>query len=44
MAINKLTHRDVDRAKAKASDYKLADGGGLCLLVRANGSRLWRIA
>ena len=44
MAINKLTHRDVDRAKAKASDYKLADGGGLYLLVRANGSKLWRMA
>ncbi|MFG1343744.1 Arm DNA-binding domain-containing protein [Xanthobacter autotrophicus DSM 431] len=30
---------------AKAGDklYKLADGGGLCLLVNPTGSRLWRL-
>jgi integrase len=30
-------------ATKRAKDYKLADGGGLYLLVRANGSKLWRM-
>lgn len=29
-------------ATKRAKDYKLADGGGLYLLVRKNGSKLWR--
>lgn len=29
-------------AKPAAKDYKLADGAGLYLLVRPNGSKLWR--
>lgn len=29
-------------ATKRAKDYKLADGGGLYLLVRPNGSKLWR--
>jgi hypothetical protein len=30
-------------ATKRQKDYKLTDGGGLYLLVRANGSKLWRI-
>ncbi|AOH84091.1 hypothetical protein AWL63_09060 [Sphingomonas panacis] len=29
-------------ATERAKDYKLADGEGLYLLVRPNGSKLWR--
>lgn len=29
-------------ATKRAKDYKLADGEGLYLLVRASGSKLWR--
>jgi len=29
-------------AAKRNRDYKLADGEGLYLLVRANGSKLWR--
>lgn len=37
-----LTNTEVDKAKAKAKDYKLADGQGLFLLVKTTGSKLWR--
>ncbi len=33
----------VANAKPQAKDYKLSDGGGLYLLVRPNGSKLWRL-
>ncbi|MGE4303478.1 MAG: tyrosine-type recombinase/integrase [Novosphingobium sp.] len=33
----------VANAKSQDKDYKLSDGGGLYLLVRTNGSRLWRL-
>jgi integrase len=40
---NKLTPTKVINAKAKKDrDYKLADGEGLFLLVRKNGSKVWR--
>jgi len=32
----------VASAKPAAKDYKLSDGAGLYLLVRPNGSKLWR--
>ena len=38
-----LTHFDIQNAKPKAKPYKLADGGGLYLLVQPNGSKLWRL-
>jgi integrase len=31
------------KAKPGEKDYKLSDGGGLYLLVRPNGSRLWKL-
>jgi integrase len=33
----------VTNAKPQARDYKLSDGGGLYLLVRPNGAKLWRL-
>lgn len=40
MALKKLEAR---YATKRAKDYKLADGGGLYLLVRPNVSKLWRM-
>jgi hypothetical protein len=37
-----LTAKQIENAKAKDKPYKLADGGGLCLLVAPSGARLWR--
>jgi integrase len=37
-----LTIKDIDNAKPRTSKYKLADGGGLCLLVAPSGAKLWR--
>lgn len=39
----KLNARQVETAKPKDKPYKLADGGGLYLLVNPNGSRYWRL-
>lgn len=39
-----LTDIACRNAKAKDRPYKLSDGGGLYLLVGANGSKLWRLA
>lgn len=39
----KLNARQVDTAKPKDKPYKLADGGGLYLLVNRNGARYWRL-
>lgn len=39
----KLTDRECKTAKAKDKQYKLSDGGGLYLLVRTNGSKLWQM-
>ena len=40
MALKEL---EVRYATKRAKDYKLADGEGLHLLVRPNGSKLWRM-
>jgi integrase len=37
-----LTHTAILKASTKAAVYKLSDGGGLHLLVRPGGSKLWR--
>jgi integrase len=39
----KLTARQVEASKPKDKPYKLADGGGLYLLVNPNGARYWRL-
>ncbi|QBH98444.1 DUF4102 domain-containing protein [Limnobaculum zhutongyuii] len=39
----KLNARQVETSKPKEKDYKLTDGGGLYLLVKANGSKYWRL-
>ena len=38
-----LTDAEARYATKRATDYKLADGEGLHLLVRPNGSKLWRL-
>jgi len=37
-----LTDTEIKKAKSKEKDYKLRDGKGLYLLIKANGSKLWR--
>jgi integrase len=37
-----LSDKAIQAAKARERPYKLADGGGLTLLVKPNGSKLWR--
>ena len=37
-----LSNFKISKAKQKAKAYKLSDGGGLFLSVRANGSKLWQ--
>ncbi len=39
----KLTNIICKNAKAKEKPYKLADGGGLYLLVKTNGAKHWRL-
>lgn len=39
----KLNARQVETSKPKEKVYKLADDGGLFLLVNPNGSRYWRM-
>ncbi|EFC0636877.1 DUF4102 domain-containing protein [Escherichia coli] len=39
----KLNARQIDTAKPKEKAYKLADGGGLYLLVKPNGGKYWRL-
>lgn len=41
--MGKLNDKAVSAAKPTEKDYKLADGDGLFLLVKANGSKLWRL-
>ena len=41
--MSKLTGLAIKKAKAEAKDYKMADGGGLYLLVKATGSKCWRL-
>jgi integrase len=38
-----LTNTQCQNAKTKDKPYKLADGGGLYLLVHPNGSKYWRL-
>jgi integrase len=38
-----LTHFDLQNAKPAAKPFKLADGGGLFLIVQPNGSKQWRL-
>lgn len=38
----KLTETKITKAATKEKDYKLSDGGGLFLLVKSSGSKLWR--
>jgi integrase len=38
-----LTDKAVQAAKSKGKQYKLSDGGGLTLLVRTNGKKLWQL-
>jgi len=37
-----LTNTAISKAKPRDKDYKMTDGGGLYLVVRPNGSKLWR--
>ena len=37
-----LTTIGIAKLKPKKADYRVADGGGLYVLVRPNGSKLWR--
>lgn len=39
----KLNARQIDTAKPKEKAYKLADGGGLYLLVKPGGGEYWRL-
>lgn len=39
-----LTDVQIRKSPSKDKDYKLSDSGGLHLLVRATGSKLWRMA
>jgi integrase len=38
-----LSHFEIRNAKSSAKPYKLADSGGLFLLIQPNGSKLWRL-
>ena len=37
-----LTIKEIDSAKPRDKSYKLADSGGLCLLIAPSGAKLWR--
>lgn len=37
-----LTVKEIECAKPIGKPYKMADGGGLCLLVSSTGAKLWR--
>ncbi|MDE0410708.1 MAG: tyrosine-type recombinase/integrase [Gammaproteobacteria bacterium] len=38
-----LTNSRIKAAKPRSSDYRIADNGGLFLLVKTNGSKYWRL-
>ena len=38
-----LTELEVKKAKVTDKPYKLADGGGMYLLIQTSGSKLWRV-
>jgi integrase len=39
--VKPLTNTQIKNAKPKAKEYNLADGNGLALRIKTNGSRLW---
>ena len=39
-----LTIKEIENAKPRAKKYKLADGGGLCLIVKPSGAKLLALA
>jgi len=41
--VGELYATAVQNAKPQQRDYKLADGGGRCLLLRSTGRKLWRM-
>ena len=41
--MGKLNDKAVSAAKSRDKDYKISDGDGLFLLVKSNGSKLWRL-
>jgi len=38
-----LTATKVQKVKPQKKDIKLSDGRGLCLLIKSNGSKYWRL-
>ena len=38
----RLTTKAIENASPDSKPYKLADGGGLCLLISTTGAKLWR--
>jgi len=42
--VRPLSEKQVNAAKGKEKPYKLADGGGLFLLVKPDGARYWRMS
>ncbi len=36
-----LTIKEIENARPREKRYKMADGGGLCLLVSPSGAKLW---
>lgn len=42
MEINKLSELEVKHAKPRTTEYRLSDGGGLYLVVKPSGGKLWR--
>ncbi|OHB33822.1 MAG: integrase [Desulfuromonadaceae bacterium GWC2_58_13] len=41
--VKPLTDLQISKTKAKGKDITLTDGGGLSLLITANGGKLWRL-
>ena len=41
--LGKLTDTGIKNAKPRAKPYKLADGGGMYLLVTTKGQKWWRL-
>jgi integrase len=42
MEINRLSELEVKHAKPGTKEYRMSDGGGLYLVVKPNGGKLWR--